>query len=95
MNEEDDLDMLMEDDDDDAVSDLTTALQHNTRLGETVEDGENAQDKGAREWTGEEMKLVEPCIELIKVHVCVCVCVRVHVHLISHLPLIRVLFSCA
>ena len=84
--------MLMEDDDDDgAVSDLTTALQHNTRLGETVEDGENAQDKGAREWTGEEMKLVEPCIELIKVHMCV----RVPVHLISHLPLIHVLFSCA
>ena len=67
---EDDFDMLLEDDDP-VVSGLATGLQC-TGLGETVENGESSDDKdggGAREWTGEEMKLVEPCIELIKVSV--------------------------
>ena len=71
MSEEDDFDMLLEEDDP-AVSDLSTGLQQ-TGLGGMMENG-GSDDKdrgGAREWTGEEMKLVEPCIELVKVCVCV------------------------
>lgn len=64
MSEEDDLDFLMENDQ--TVSDLTAALQH-TELGEKFENGDQVEEKGAREWTEEERKLVEPCTELIKV----------------------------
>ena len=52
-----------------SVSDMAAALQH-TRLEDTAENGDSciaAGEEGDREWTGEEMKLVEPCIELIKV----------------------------
>ena len=73
MSEEDDFGMLLEDDDK-AVLDLTTDLRH-TGLGEAAENGVGSdKDRGAREWTREEMKLVEPCIELIQVCVCVHVC---------------------
>ena len=71
MSEEDDFDMLLDDGDLSAAS-----LEQCTGLGgETVEnggangssDGGDNKDGGAREWTAEEMKLVEPCIKLIEV----------------------------
>ena len=72
MSEEDDFDMLLDD------GDLLAASlqQHTGRLGGgTVEnkegangsDGGDSKDGGAREWTAEEVKLVEPCIKLIEV----------------------------
>ena len=72
MSEQDDFDVLRGDDADlapAALSDQATGLQR-TGLGERVENGgPNGSDDGAgaREWTSEEMKLVEPCIKLIKV----------------------------
>ena len=53
MSEEDDFDMLLEDDDK-AVLELTTDLQH-TGLGETVSNGVGSdKDRRAQGWTGEE-----------------------------------------
>ena len=79
MSEEDEFDMLLDDDDLAAATDLsdqTTGLQR-PGLGGTTENGgacgsgddggDGGKDGGGREWTTEEMKLVEPCIELIKV----------------------------
>ena len=54
--------------DDQAVVDLTTALQH-TEIEKTVENGDRDGERGAREWNVEEMKLANPCIELVKVSV--------------------------
>ena len=71
MSEEDDFDMLLDDGDL-----LAASLQQHTGLGgKTAENGEEAngsdggdsKDGGAREWTAEEVKLVEPCIKLIEV----------------------------
>ena len=65
--------MLLDNDDDPAtaaaLSDQATGLQR-TGPGETVENGgasDGDKDGGAREWTAEEVKLVEPCIKLINV----------------------------
>ena len=72
MSEEDDFDMLLDDGDLSAAS----LQQHRGQLGGgTMENGEEAngsdggdcKDGGAREWTAEEVKLVEPCIKLIEV----------------------------
>ena len=75
MSEEDDFDMLLDDDDGPAAAAILsdqatcTGLQR-TGLGETAENGgasDDDKDGGAREWTADEVKLVEPCIKLIKV----------------------------
>jgi hypothetical protein len=63
-----------------SLSDQATGLKQCTgpELGETVvenggraigidDDGGDSKDGGAREWTAEEVKLVEPCIKLIEV----------------------------
>ena len=73
MSEEDDFDILLDDGDL-----LAASLQQHTGLGgKTAEnggangsgggDGGDSKDGGAREWTAEEVKLVEPCIKLIEV----------------------------
>ena len=70
MSEEDDLDFLMEDDlaTSTSVSDVATALRHTTLEGTSQDDDSCGEEETkAKEWTREEIKLVEPCIELIKV----------------------------